>query len=117
MIRNPLALVAALLTAAPLAAQTPPRPTPTAAWAPKPVSAPGYPAGIRPWVKLAEVKARHKTETTWRDTIVDDGRLVGEYVAAAPGTKVSRRFHPDTREWFAVVEGQVRVEIEGQEPF
>ena len=29
----------------------------------------------------------------------------------------SRRFHPDTREWFAVVEGEVRVEIEGQEPF
>ena len=30
---------------------------------------------------------------------------------------MSRRFHPDTREWFAVVEGEVRVEIEGQEPF
>ena len=27
------------------------------------------------------------------------------------------RFHPDTREWFAVVEGEVRVEIEGQAPF
>jgi quercetin dioxygenase-like cupin family protein len=30
---------------------------------------------------------------------------------------VTPRFHPDTREWFAVVEGDVRVEIEGQEPF
>jgi quercetin dioxygenase-like cupin family protein len=49
--------------------------------------------------------------------IVDDGRLVAAYVSAAPGTKLSRRFHPDTREWFAVVEGEVRVEIEGQEPF
>ena len=35
----------------------------------------------------------------------------------APGTKIARRFHPDTREWFAVVEGEVRVEIEGQAPF
>ena len=43
--------------------------------------------------------------------------LTGEYVVGAPGSKVSRRFHPDTREWFAVVEGEVRVEIEGQEPF
>jgi quercetin dioxygenase-like cupin family protein len=43
--------------------------------------------------------------------------LTAEYFFAAPGTKVSRRFHPDTREWFAVVEGEVRVEIEGQEPF
>ena len=32
-------------------------------------------------------------------------------------SKVARRFHPDTREWFAVVEGEVRVEIEGQAPF
>ena len=38
-------------------------------------------------------------------------------MAAAPGTKVARRLHPDTREWFAVVEGEVRVEIEGQAPF
>jgi quercetin dioxygenase-like cupin family protein len=30
---------------------------------------------------------------------------------------VSPRFHPDTREWFAVVEGTVRVSIEGQPPF
>src|SRR4029077_12660878 len=49
--------------------------------------------------------------------IVDDGRLSGEYVGSAPGTKVGKRLHPDTREWFAVVEGEVRVEIEGQAPF
>src|SRR4029077_1733816 len=49
--------------------------------------------------------------------IVDDGRLSGEYVGSAPGTKVGKRLHPDTREWFAVVEGEVRVDIEGQAPF
>jgi quercetin dioxygenase-like cupin family protein len=93
------------------------RPTPTAAWAPKPIQTPAYPAGITPWVKLADIKARHKSEVNWRETIVDDGRLAGEYVSAAPGTSQSRRFHPDTREWFAVVEGEVKVTIEGQEPF
>src|SRR5436189_3967761 len=41
---------------------------------------------------------------------------MAEYVSAPPGAKALRRFHPDTREWFAVVEGEVRVEIEGQEP-
>ena len=61
-------------------------------------------------------QARHKGEATWRELLVDDGRLTAEYVAAAPGTKVSRRFHPDTREWFAVVGGEMRVEIEGQAP-
>lgn len=106
--------IAAISSAA--AQQPAPRPVATAAWAPKPVKTPAYPAGIRPRVALAEIKARHKDAASWQDVIVDDGRLTGEYVSAAPGTKVSPRFHPDTREWFAVVEGEVRVEIEGQEP-
>jgi quercetin dioxygenase-like cupin family protein len=100
-----------------LHAQEPARPVPTSAWAPKPAATPPYPPGHRPWVKLADLKARHKGETAWQEVIVDDGRLSGEYFGAAPGTKVARRFHPDTREWFAVVEGEVRVEIEGQAPF
>ena len=100
-----------------LFAQEAPRPVPTAAWAPKPITTPAYPPGHRPWVKLADLIARHKGESSWTEKIVDDGRLSGEYVAAAPGTKVSRRFHPDTREWFALVQGEVRVEIEGQPPF
>ena len=83
----------------------------------KPTSTTPYPSGIKPWIKLADIKARHKGDANWRDVIIDDGRLTGEYVSAAPGAKQSKRFHPDTREWFAVVEGEVRVEIEGQEPF
>jgi quercetin dioxygenase-like cupin family protein len=90
---------------------------PTRLWAPKPITTPAYPAGHKPWLKLAEIKGRHKGSANWREVLVDDGRLVGEYVSAAPDTKVSPRLHPDTREWFAVVEGRVRVEIEGQEPF
>jgi quercetin dioxygenase-like cupin family protein len=97
--------------------QPPPKPVPTSAWAPKPIKTPAYKSPQRPWVKLADLKAKHKGQPTWRELIVDDGRLTGEYFSAAPGTKVSRRFHPDTREWFAIVEGEVRVEIEGQEPF
>src|SRR5687767_11782986 len=89
---------------------------PTAAWAPKPIRTPGYTPPQQPWVKLADLKARHKGDANWRELVVDDGRLTGEYVSASPGTKVGRRFHPDTREWFAVVEGTVRVEIEGQTP-
>ena len=93
------------------------RPVPTPLWAPKQVTTPAYPPGQKPWSKLADLKAKHKGEANWRDVVVDDGRLTGEYVAAAPGTKVAKRLHPDTREWFAVVEGEVRVEIEGQAPF
>jgi quercetin dioxygenase-like cupin family protein len=93
------------------------RPAPTAVWAPKPTRTPGYPTPQKPWIKLSDIKGRHKGDANWREVIVDDGRLTGEYISAAPGTKVGRRLHPDTREWFAVVEGEVRVEIEGQAPF
>jgi len=98
-------------------AQQPPRPVPTTVWAAKPLKTPAYKAGLRPWVKLAEIKGRHERQVNWHEVIVDDGRLMAEYFSAAPGTKVAKSFHPDTREWFAIVEGQVRVEIEGQEPF
>jgi quercetin dioxygenase-like cupin family protein len=93
------------------------RPVPTAVWAPKPAQPAPYPPGQKPWTKLSDLKARHKGESSWHEVIVDDGRLTGEYEAAAPGTKVTRRLHPDTREWFAIVEGEVRVEIEGQPVF
>jgi len=93
------------------------RPIPTRVWAPKPTALPPYPAGVKPWVKRSDLVARHTDQPNWREVIVDDGRLTGEYVSAAPGTVVGKRFHPDTREWFAVVEGDVRVDIEGQAPF
>ena len=90
---------------------------PTSAWAPKPIKTPAYTPPQKPWVKLGDLKARHKGESDWRELLVDDGRLTAEYFFAAPGAKVSKRFHPDTREWFAVVEGEIRVEIEGQPAF
>jgi quercetin dioxygenase-like cupin family protein len=101
----------------PLRAQEPQRPVPTAVWAPKPAQPPTYPPGQRVWNKLADLKAKHKDQAHWREMLVDDGRLTGEYFADRPGTRVPKRLHPDTREWFAVVEGEVKVEIEGQAPF
>jgi quercetin dioxygenase-like cupin family protein len=113
--RTAIALLAGL-SAVTLRAQTP-RPAPTVVWAAKPVETPAYTPPQKPWVKLSDLKAKHKGETGWRELLVDDGRLTGEYVLAAPGTRVGKRLHPDTREWFAVVEGEVRVEIEGQDAF
>jgi quercetin dioxygenase-like cupin family protein len=98
-------------------AQEPQRPVPTAVWAPKPSQPPAYPPGQKVWNKLADIKAKHNGDVAWQEAVVDDGRLTGEYISAAPGAKVPKRLHPDTREWFAVVEGEIKVEIEGQTPF
>src|SRR5262245_12450053 len=88
-----------------IAQQHAPKPVPTVVMAPKPLKTPPYKSGLKPWVKLADIKARHKN-ADWQEVIADDGRLVAEYHSASPGAKVAKRFHPDTREWFAVVEGE-----------
>jgi quercetin dioxygenase-like cupin family protein len=93
------------------------RPVPTTVWAAKPVATPPYTPPQQPWIKLAELKAKHKNDVRWHELLVGDGRLTAEYFFDTPGTTVGRRLHPDTREWFAVVEGEVRVDIEGQPPF
>jgi quercetin dioxygenase-like cupin family protein len=116
-ITSRIALSLAVCACAPLLRAQDQRPVPTAVWAPKPAPSPSYPPGQKPWTRLPDLKAKHNGETTWHEVIVDDGRLTGEYVAAAPGARVPKRLHPDTREWFAVVEGEVRVEIEGQPAF
>jgi mannose-6-phosphate isomerase-like protein (cupin superfamily) len=89
----------------------------TPSWAPKPVEPTKYVAPHKPHTKLADLKAKNKGRADWKEVIVDDDHLHAEYISTAPGTKVSKRFHPDTREWWIVMDGQIRFEIEGQEPF
>jgi quercetin dioxygenase-like cupin family protein len=109
-----VALVAGVTVSAQSAAS---KPVPTVLWAPKPLEPPRYTGIQRPWKKLAELKSRHKGRPSWRERLVEDGRLTADYVFDAPGTRTPKQLHPDTREWFAVVEGELRVEIEGQDPF
>lgn len=85
--------------------------------APKPDVLPKYTPPHKPHTKFADVKAKHSGETNWTELVVNDDLLRGEYVFAAPGAKVSRRLHPDTREFWIVLDGQIRFDIEGQQPF
>jgi mannose-6-phosphate isomerase-like protein (cupin superfamily) len=85
-------------------------------WAPKPIEIPKYVPPHKPVTRLADLKKQYAGETNWRQLVVDDNTLHGEYIQSAPGTKEPRRFHPDTREFWAVVDGQLKFEIEGQQP-
>jgi mannose-6-phosphate isomerase-like protein (cupin superfamily) len=85
-------------------------------WGPK-LEPAQYPPGHRPHTKLTELRAKHKGKGDWRETIVNDDYFKAEYISMAPGAKVSPRFHPDTRIWWIVMDGQIRFEIEGQSPF
>ncbi|HZT31989.1 MAG TPA: cupin domain-containing protein [Bryobacteraceae bacterium] len=86
-------------------------------WAPKPVQLTPYAPPHKPVTRLAELRARHQGQGDWRYVVVDDDHIHGEWISSAPGTKVSRRFHPDTVAWWIVMDGQIKFEIEGQDPF
>jgi mannose-6-phosphate isomerase-like protein (cupin superfamily) len=88
-----------------------------ASWAPKPVEVPKYPPPMKPVTRIADLKKKHPGESDWRETIVDDPLLHADYISMGPGAKVSRRFHPDTREWWVVTDGQIQFDIEGQGSF
>src|SRR6267378_5786547 len=76
------------------------------ALAPKPKELPKYAAPHKPHTRIADLKKSHANEANWRETVVDDDHLNAAYVYSAPGAKVARRFHPDTREWWIVMDGQ-----------
>jgi mannose-6-phosphate isomerase-like protein (cupin superfamily) len=86
-------------------------------WAPKPIQPSKWDPPHKPHTKLADLKAKYKDQDDWREVVVDDDHLHAEYISMAPGTKVSKCFHPDTREWWIVMDGQIRFEIENQRPF
>jgi mannose-6-phosphate isomerase-like protein (cupin superfamily) len=106
-------LAVALATVLPLGAQQ----KGLLSWAPKPKTLPRYVPPERPLTKLAELRSKHRSDKDWREVVVDDDHLNGVYVSMGPGEKTPPRFHPDTREWWVVADGQIRFNIEGQEPF
>jgi len=92
-------------------------PRETLAWAPVPVQPSAWVAPNRAHWRLTELLDKHKGTPSWTETVVSDNTLHADYVSMAPGTRTPRRFHPDTRVWWIVQDGQIRFSIEGQEPF
>lgn len=81
-------------------------------WAAK--AKPGQYGTNTPHIKLPDLKARHKGQANWMEVVVNDENYHSEYHQGAPGTKIRTVMHPDTREFFAVMEGQMRFTLEGQ---
>ena len=71
----------------------------------------------KPHTKLADAKAKHKNQATWKEPILRDKESHADYVSMGPGTKVSPRIHPATPTLFVVFEGEMRWRIENQEEF
>jgi len=78
---------------------------------PKPIVR-DYKPPMKPVTRFADVKAKHKGQTTWRELVIEDGNSVAFFVQEPVGTKHERHMYPDSASWFAVLEGEIRVEVE-----
>jgi mannose-6-phosphate isomerase-like protein (cupin superfamily) len=92
------------------------RATEEPSWAPKPAPS-KYVPPHKPHTKLPDLKDKHKGHANWTETIVSDNLFHADYIQSAPGSKVSKRFHSDTREWWVIMAGKIRFDIEGQDSF
>jgi len=86
-------------------------------WAPKPDKAP-YLAPNKPHVKVADLVKKHARQQAWAEIVVRDaGGLTGRYIQMAPGDKTRTQLYVDSSMFFIVEAGQLRVTLQGQEPF
>jgi mannose-6-phosphate isomerase-like protein (cupin superfamily) len=90
---------------------------PPTVWAPKPDAAP-FIAPNRPIWKLTDLLAAHARDKSWSELVMRDADgLSGRYIQMAPGEKTKAMFYVDTSMFWFVQAGQMRVTIQGQEPF
>ena len=114
-------IVAALLTSQIAAAQAPSapeRPAPLVAWTPKkaPLSPP-WQEPNRLWWKLSDVRALHTDEENWTQPVIRNKDLVADWHQLAPGGATPTLAYSDNRTAIIVWEGELRVSMEGYEPF
>ena len=90
---------------------------PLTAWAPQPVKPAPYLAPNKPLRKFVDILARHRGKSDWAETEVLTRDFIGQYISMGPGKKTKTLFYADDRVYWVVVSGQMRVTIEGVEPF
>jgi mannose-6-phosphate isomerase-like protein (cupin superfamily) len=112
------ALIAAQQAGAQTQAQaTKPASKATIAWAAKPATLPPYIAPNKLVYRLADVLAAHKAKSSWHQQVFLSRDFDGEWISMAPGEKTKTQFYADDRVFWVVQSGQMKVTIEGQEPF
>ena len=89
----------------------------TVAWAAKPARLPPYAGPNRLVWRMADVLAAHRDKQNWSQEVFSSRDFVGEWISMAPGVRTKTQFYADDRVFWVVESGQMRVTIEGEEPF
>lgn len=79
---------------------------------PKPIHPAPYVAPMKPFVPLAQLKARHKGQTNWSELVVANDYNRVEVISAAPGSIVPTHLHADSPEYWFVEDGKIRFTID-----
>jgi len=87
------------------------------AWAAKPAKLPPFIAPNKLVWRLADVLAAHKGKQSWQQAVFHSRDYDGAWISMAPGEKTKTQFYADDRVFWVVQSGQMKVTIEGQEPF
>lgn len=85
--------------------------------APKPQQLPGWTAPNRSHWILNDILKSHAGEKSWDQPLVRDADNIADYIQMAPGEVSKTRMYAQTSMFWIVESGQMRVFIEGQEPF
>ena len=78
----------------------------------KPIHPAPYLGPMKPLVHLADLKQKHKGEINWTELVVYDKDNRAEVTSAGPGSKLPRQLHSDAPEYWVVLEGRIRFEVE-----
>ena len=111
-----LAVASGAFAQAPAAAP-PAASKPVVAWAAKPAKLQPYTGPNRLLYRLADVLAAHRGRQSWRQEVFLSRDWAGAWISMAPGEKTKTQFYGDDRVFWVVQSGQMKVTIEGQEPF
>jgi len=84
-------------------------------WVPKKMVA--YTAPNKPITRIDAVLAKHKGQKSWKEDVIKTDRYHAQWIQMAPGEKTRTIFYADDRTVWVVWGGQVRFNIQGQEPF
>jgi len=106
------------LAATPLLAQAagengPPR----IVWAAQKVPETPYVAPNKLIWRIADILAAHKGQQSWEQKVMLTRDYDGRYNSLAPGEKTKAQFYADDRCFMWVYSGQMKVTIDGQQPF
>jgi mannose-6-phosphate isomerase-like protein (cupin superfamily) len=113
------AAIFALVVAFPaqIAAQNSGAQKPRLVWAAKPLTPTPYEPPNRLIWRLSEILAAHKGEASGRQPVIKTRDFEAEWISMAPAEKTKTVFYADDRVFWVVESGQMRVKIEGVEPF